>query len=639
MLDLQVSRREWVFRGIVAAVVVVVFALTWVGAGTYLDERGIPWDLADRLYLTIQTFTLQLSSLPDGVAYPPALQVARFVAPLTLASGTVLALVGLFGESRDRIRSRWFIDGHVVVCGLGAIGSEALRSLRREGWTVVAIDRPDAPGVAAAREERAVVILGDARDPALWRQAGVARAAKVLVACGDDQTNGEAAMAACASIGPDRARATPIPVQVHLEDRNLVARHAFEHSGAAGGGGVEPRTFNLNESAANRLLALHLPFSLDPDEVPRVVVIGTCHLARALVVQIARFWSLARLRRFPDLPLPVVWLDPDAPSVAAELGEQLPDLAGLLQIEARTDHLHAADLARRLGIGAAHERVYVCLEDEAEGLAVALRLADQRNGSFLPAQPLVVQARVSRGTTHFALDLDLLGEEEEAVRADGLQFATLRSGVRIATFAPLEVACEPLTLFGDRVDQQARLAHDVYRGQRAIVVEEERDATTDPSLRPWSLLDEDARAINREQVEFMQTIWGCVGIDGDAVPFDGVAAYAPVDVDEIERLARKEHQRWCRSKRRRGVRYAVGRGPGHPDLVPYERLDETARKKDRIAVLGFVQGLAGLGLRLPDRTERGRLGSPSWVPAEPERDPLADDDDGGEAGAGDDQSV
>src|SRR5690606_33712183 len=138
--------------------------------------------------------------------------------------------------------------------------------------------------------------------------------------------------------------------------------------------------------------------------------------------------------------------------------------------------------------------------------------------------------------------------------------------------------------------------------------------------------DEDARAINREQVEFMQTIWGCVGVNGDPVPFDGVAAYAPIDIDELEWLARKEHQRWCRSKRRRGVRYAPGRGPGHPDLVPYARLDETARKKDRIAVLGFVQGLAGLGLRLPDRTERGRMGSPGWVPAAPESGPPAGDE-------------
>ena len=129
MLDLQVSRREWVFRAVVAGVVVVVLALTWFGAGAYLDDRGVPWDVADRLYLTIQTFTLQLSSLPDGVAYPPALQVARFLAPLTLASGTLLALVGLFGESRNRIRSRWFIEGHAVVCGLGAIGSEALRAV------------------------------------------------------------------------------------------------------------------------------------------------------------------------------------------------------------------------------------------------------------------------------------------------------------------------------------------------------------------------------------------------------------------------------------------------------------------------------------------------------------------------------
>ncbi|MCB1003183.1 MAG: NAD-binding protein [Acidimicrobiales bacterium] len=614
MLDLQVSRREWVFRAVVAGVVVVVLALTWFGAGAYLDDRGVPWDVADRLYLTIQTFTLQLSSLPDGVAYPPALQVARFLAPLTLASGTLLALVGLFGESRNRIRSRWFIEGHAVVCGLGAIGSEALRALRREGWTVVGLDWPDASGVTGAREERAVVIVGDARDPAVWRQAGVSRAARVLVACGDDQTNGEAAMAACASIGTRRG-GPPVPVQVHLEDRNLVARHAFERAGSPGGPGpVEPRTFNLNESAANRLLALHLPFSLDPDRPPRVVVVGTCHLARALVVQVARFWSLARRRRFPEEALTLVWLDPDAPTAAAELQERIPDLEGLLAIEVRADHLHAADLAKRLAIGDRDERIYVCLEDEAEGLAVALGLGDERNGEFRPAQPIVVQARVTRGTTHFALGLDLEGTTGSDAPPDHLQFATLRGGVRIATFAPLEVACEPLTLFGDRVQQQARLAHDVYRGQRALEPEDGRDPETDPSLLPWSRLDADDRSENLAQVEFMHAIWECVGVRGDPVPFDGVLVPAPVGADELERLARREHQRWSRKKRRDGVRRGPERtGSTHPDIRPYGRLDEAARKKDRVAVLGYVQGLAGLGLRLPDRQDRGRLGSPDWA--------------------------
>ncbi|GAA3345510.1 hypothetical protein GCM10020358_52890 [Amorphoplanes nipponensis] len=69
----------------------------------------------------------------------------------------------------------------------------------------------------------------------------------------------------------------------------------------------------------------------------------------------------------------------------------------------------------------------------------------------------------------------------------------------------------------------------------------------------------------------------------------------------IERLARREHDRWCRFQRANGWRYGERRddaGRQHPDLVEWERLSEAAREKDREAVRQLPELLADAGFRI-----------------------------------------
>src|SRR5690606_18286559 len=103
---------------------------------------------------------------------------------LVLSSGVTAVIVDamisarlpvLTGGIRGRPRH------HVVVCGLGRIGTSVAARLRERGVAVVAIEHNEsAPGVLWARQAKVPVIIAAATDPTAHEAAGIPRADVVL---------------------------------------------------------------------------------------------------------------------------------------------------------------------------------------------------------------------------------------------------------------------------------------------------------------------------------------------------------------------------------------------------------------------------------------------------------------------------
>ena len=88
-------------------------------------------------------------------------------------------------------------SGHVVVCGLGAIGFLTLKELLRSGERVVAIEKDlTNPFVATARRLGAAVIIGDAALPEVQKQAKMHTAYSVIASTTSRRCRPEAIMAA-----------------------------------------------------------------------------------------------------------------------------------------------------------------------------------------------------------------------------------------------------------------------------------------------------------------------------------------------------------------------------------------------------------------------------------------------------------
>ncbi|GAB2469277.1 NAD-binding protein [Promicromonospora xylanilytica] len=82
------------------------------------------------------------------------------------------------------------MTGHVVVVGMGDVGTRVLTTLLERGIAVVAIDTNDkARGIQVARTHRVPVVIGDGRQPDVLAAAQVGGARAILAVTSDDIAN------------------------------------------------------------------------------------------------------------------------------------------------------------------------------------------------------------------------------------------------------------------------------------------------------------------------------------------------------------------------------------------------------------------------------------------------------------------
>jgi len=138
-----------------------------------------------------QVFTVALLLAGLGILFFVLTEAARW-----LFEGE---LRGLFERAR---RSRMIdrLSGHEIVCGCGRMGYTVVLELRREGRTLVAVDR-DSETIHRLRETGILVLEGDGTTEAVLRAAGVERA-RGLVACLDDDAHNVYTVLTARSLAP-----------------------------------------------------------------------------------------------------------------------------------------------------------------------------------------------------------------------------------------------------------------------------------------------------------------------------------------------------------------------------------------------------------------------------------------------------
>ncbi len=144
-----------------------------------------------------------------------------------------------------------------------------------------------------------------------------------------------------------------------------------------------------------------------------------------------------------------------------------------------------------------------------------------------------------------------------------------------------------------RLEVLARGVHESYRERRKATL-----ASGDPSLAEWDKLPETLRASNRDQAAHFVEKLDAIHCDvvgyhgGEAPPF----VFTP---DEVEVMARLEHERWMAERTRQGWHLGPQRDPKAkttPYLVDWEQLPESVRDLDRDAVREMPAQLAHRGL-------------------------------------------
>jgi RyR domain len=141
------------------------------------------------------------------------------------------------------------------------------------------------------------------------------------------------------------------------------------------------------------------------------------------------------------------------------------------------------------------------------------------------------------------------------------------------------------------------LAHAIYedyvRKQRA----EGQTPATNPAMVDWGELPDTLKDSNRDQAADIGAKLAAVGC-GIVTLTDWSAPPLQFTIDEVELLARMEHDRWCRERTAGGWTYGPERDAAQrvsPYLVPWADLSEEIREYDRNTVRALPQFLASAG--------------------------------------------
>ncbi|MCY0933907.1 potassium channel family protein [Streptomyces sp. H34-S4] len=191
------SRRlRWSLVGIVAAVAALAVARR-------LTAGDHPLHAA---YITLLDIFAINDPAVDAPTQQQVLQIlAGFVGLLLLPVLVAAALeaLGAFRTATALRRPPRGLSGHVVLLGLGKIGTRVLARLRELEIPVVCVESdPQARGLALARRLHVPVIIGDVTDEGVLEAARVHRAHALLALTSSDTTNLEAALYARA-VTPD----------------------------------------------------------------------------------------------------------------------------------------------------------------------------------------------------------------------------------------------------------------------------------------------------------------------------------------------------------------------------------------------------------------------------------------------------
>ncbi|MER7645056.1 NAD-binding protein [Streptomyces sp. NPDC087305] len=191
------SRRlRWSLAGMVACVIALAVSL-------WLVTQIHP---LTAFYLTL----LDLFAIDDpAIGAPLGRQILQLLSglvgllmlPVLLAA--VLEALGTFRTASALRKPPRGLGGHVVLLGLGKIGTRVLTRLRELHIPVVCVEAdPEARGLAVARRLRVPVILGDVTQEGVLESAKIHRAHALLAVTSSDTTNLEAVLYA-RSVRPD----------------------------------------------------------------------------------------------------------------------------------------------------------------------------------------------------------------------------------------------------------------------------------------------------------------------------------------------------------------------------------------------------------------------------------------------------
>jgi hypothetical protein len=343
--------------------------------------------------------------------------------------------------------------------------------------------------------------------------------------------------------------------------------------------------FNIFENGARAILTTYPAFEETgpaPSPPVHLLIVGLGRLGESLAVRAVRNWRALHPAAEARLDLTIV--DKAAKQKTESLLLRYPQIPKICAIHPVEIDIYSPEFQRAeflLAAGNAREvtTAYICFDDDLCGLHAALTLLERSRERPIP---IIVRMQQEEGLAILLRSRD----------AENRGFKNLHP------FGFLDLVCKTDLLLGGTYEILARTIHEDY-----VRKQEKAGQTpqTNPSMAPWEKLSENLKESNRRQADHIGVKLRAVGCsiapltdwDGESFTFS---------VEEVEKLARLEHDRWCAERSREGWRYAPGpknlEQKTSPYLVSREQLSEEIRDLDRNTVRGLPAFLGGAGFQI-----------------------------------------
>ena len=530
-------------------------------------------------YLGLQLFYRKSTSVHWSLS--ACLAAVKLLVTVVSLFATAKAIAMIFRRQIQVIRLN-LTNNHVVVCGMGGIGSSFIKALYKDGYKIVAItNNGDNSRVEQFRDLEILILTGDATDRELLYKARVQNARYLIAVWGNDEDNAEIAVNARALVSDSANKV--LTCLVHITNPYLCNLLKEREIMGQGVDSFRMEFFNVYESGARQLLKEFPGFDESVGNFrPHLLIVGLGAMGKSLTVHAAMLWRIARGKSIKKLPITLVDKDADQKKEYLEWQyRRLNDSWDLYPVTVNIDspQFYQAEFLRDGHGRCIITMVYVCLNKDSRSLSAALALFQHLRHKKVP---IVVQMDHDAGLG------SLLQNEDSSEDS----FANLHS------FGLLDRKCKTdLLLYGTH-EMLARAIHQDYlsiQGNMGVTMQ------TNPSLVPWDELPENIKESNRRQADDIGKKLKAVYCDLEPLT-DWDAELFEFTPEEIEILARMEHQRWLNEHRNEGWTYEPGvkdlNRKTSPYLLDWDELPEDFKRYNRDAIRSLPIFLARAGFQI-----------------------------------------
>lgn len=536
------SAKDWVKR----MHLMINMTLAWAAIRVYMATAGLKWDNFAARYLA-RSHVIIVAGKADSNPTDQSARSPRNVLAMQVDKGALAIDLALS-----------MVTTQPVVLSLKSVDEGKRIQLWEAGVTVLTQEMAMADVLEATGANRATMLIA-MRDH-----------------YGDNITLTRAAMAPGLNNPDLECKCLIEPLSVK---RSFRLEDYFETKGLS-----RIRVFNESELIARRLMQAYppdVPVAASDEEGVHVLLVGLGSVGQSVLLQLARIGHY----RSGKKPKATV-IDRNVKLQWRQVLEAYPQLESLLSVETqelKIEDVSADDLDSWLFDERPVTIAYVCTRDEIANLRIARLLLAR------------MQLRASEGHARVA-DVVALDPPGGCVLSDYAQHGQHQGHFHLFSLVGsnrdqrAKRGEGAVSLMSDVDDTRARQFHKDYCTKDDLECANNPGQKPKPFNRPWDELPETVRDANRITADHFEVKMRAVGCR--IVARSEGSEPTALSCDEIEILARMEHDRWAADRSLDGWKHDAVRDNKrklHPDLVPYDKLTERVKQLDRDSVLQMVE--------------------------------------------------